>query len=302
VLYSSAGNVREDMYFNYGIFSFGWEVGGSVYDPNINDFRDGSFQPPWDGDINLISGHGETLEYANGIMEMFRVAADWGRDKTPATSTLTPAARQSDSPTGVKFEVNEPATVYYTTDGSRPTLQSPRYGQIEFREGGEELWVEKTTTFKWFSVDAAGNVEPAGYDPNNPATADNYRSDTVKIGEEGSAGGTVPATLSLALSGPGTFPAFVPGVANDYTATSTANVISTAGDAALTVSEPGFMTNGAFSLAEPLRVSFSKSAWTAPVSNDTVDITYKQLIKANDPLRTGTYSKTLTFTLSTTNP
>jgi hypothetical protein len=62
------------------------------------------------------------------------------------------------------------------------------------------------------------------------------------------------------------------------------------------------MTNGAFSLAEPLRVEFSKSAWTAPVSNDTVNITYKQTIKANDPLRTGAYSKTLTFTLSTTQP
>jgi hypothetical protein len=33
-----------------------------------------------------------------------------------------------------------------------------------------------------------------------------------------------------------------------------------------------------------------------------VDIGFKQLIKANDPLRTGSYSKTLTFTLSTTTP
>ena len=31
-------------------------------------------------------------------------------------------------------------------------------------------------------------------------------------------------------------------------------------------------------------------------------IGFKQPIKASDPLRTGTYSKTLTFTLSTTNP
>ena len=29
---------------------------------------------------------------------------------------------------------------------------------------------------------------------------------------------------------------------------------------------------------------------------------FKQPVKANDALRTGTYSKTLTFTLSTTNP
>ena len=69
---------------------------------------------------------------------MFRIAADFGRDKTPATSSITPGARQYDSPTAVKFETNEPATVYYTTDGSAPTLQSPRYKQTEFREPGEE--------------------------------------------------------------------------------------------------------------------------------------------------------------------
>ncbi|MDA0172427.1 alpha/beta hydrolase domain-containing protein [Solirubrobacter taibaiensis] len=118
----------------------------------------------------------------------------------------------------------------------------------------------------------------------------------------GTVGGTVPATLSLTLGAPAAFPAFVPGVANDYTATTSAIVTSSAGDAALSVSDPGRLTNGAFSLAEPLRVELGKSAWTAPTSSETVGITFKQLIKANDPLRTGTYSKTLTFTLSTTAP
>jgi hypothetical protein len=33
-----------------------------------------------------------------------------------------------------------------------------------------------------------------------------------------------------------------------------------------------------------------------------VSIFFEQRIKANDALRTGTYDKTLTFTLSTTNP
>ena len=42
--------------------------------------------------------------------------------------------------------------------------------------------------------------------------------------------------------------------------------------------------------------------WSAPVSNDPVTIEFSQLIKSTDALRTGTYSKTLTFTLSTTNP
>ena len=55
-------------------------------------------------------------------------------------------------------------------------------------------------------------------------------------------------------------------------------------------------------LAQPLQVSFSKSAWTAPVSNDLVTITFKQPVAATDALRTGNYSRTLTFTLSTTTP
>ena len=119
----------------------------------------------------------------------------------------------------------------------------------------------------------------------------------------GTVGGSVPATLSLTLGAPATFGAFTPGVAKEYTASTTANVISSAGDAALSVApSPAFLTNGAFSLAEPLQVSLSKSAWTAPTSNERVDIGFKQLIKANDPLRTGSYSKTLTFTLSTTTP
>ncbi|MBE2320745.1 family 78 glycoside hydrolase catalytic domain [Solirubrobacter sp. CPCC 204708] len=119
---------------------------------------------------------------------------------------------------------------------------------------------------------------------------------------DGRVGGTVPATLALTLDGAATFDPFIPGTARDYTAKTFANVISTAGNATLSVSDPGRMTNGAFTLAEPLRVAFSKSSWTAPVSNEKVDVEFKQLIKANDPLRTGTYSKTLTFTLSTTQP
>ena len=49
-------------------------------------------------------------------------------------------------------------------------------------------------------------------------------------------GGTVPATLSLTLGAPASFGAFTPGVTKEYTASTTANVISTALDATLTVS------------------------------------------------------------------
>ncbi len=117
----------------------------------------------------------------------------------------------------------------------------------------------------------------------------------------GTVGGTVPATLSLTLGPPASFGAFTAGVAKEYTAQTTANVTSTAGDAALSVSSAR-LANGAFSLAQPVVVTPEKAAWTGPVSNDAFAIVFKQAIGADEPLRTGTYSATLTFTWSTTSP
>jgi hypothetical protein len=142
-----------------------------------------------------------------------------------------------------------------------------------------------------------------------------------------SPGGTVPATLSLSLGAPVTFGAFTPGVAKTYLASTTANVISTAGDATLSIADAsstatGHLVNGSFVLPEFLQARAGNAAtpastyanvgsssaplslltWSAPVSNDAVSIEFSQLVKANDALRTGAYSKTLTFTLSTTTP
>jgi hypothetical protein len=144
---------------------------------------------------------------------------------------------------------------------------------------------------------------------------------------DGDVSGTVPPTLSLTLGPAAAFGAFVPGVADDYFAGTTANVISTAGDATLSVADPsstatGHLVNGSFSLAEALQAKASSPAgagsdyaavggsssptalltYGGPVSNDPVAIDFKQSIGANEPLRTGSYSKTLTFTLSTTTP
>jgi hypothetical protein len=79
-------------------------------------------------------------------------------------------------------------------------------------------------------------------------------------------------------------------------------VVSTACDAMLSVSDPGHLANGAFELPQPLRVEIAPASWTGPVSNASVAITFRQAIAATDALRTGSYSKTLTFTLSTTAP
>src|SRR3954468_5416143 len=69
----------------------------------------------------------------------------------------------------------------------------------------------------------------------------------------GGVGGTVPATLSLTLGPAAAFGPFQPGMTRDYTASTTASVTSTAGDAALTVADPsanhpGHLVNGAFFL------------------------------------------------------
>ena len=42
--------------------------------------------------------------------------------------------------------------------------------------------------------------------------------------------------------------------------------------------------------------------WSAPVSNDAVTVQFSQPIAANEALKAGQYSKTMTFTLSTTTP
>ncbi len=115
----------------------------------------------------------------------------------------------------------------------------------------------------------------------------------------GSPSGTVPATLSLTLGTAATFGNFTPGVTRTYTASTTANVISTAGDALLSVADPdtnaasvGHLVNGAFVLPQPLQARATNAAntstaynnvgssasplnlltWTGPVSNDAVTL------------------------------
>jgi hypothetical protein len=158
-----------------------------------------------------------------------------------------------------------------------------------------------------------------------PAAGDLPAGEAFCVWAEQSVGGTVPATLALSLGTPATFGAFQPGAARDYRASVLATVISTAGDAALSVADPsptatGRLVNGAFALASRLQARAYSVAvagqafadvggtgtplllWDRPVSNDAATVEFGQRIASTDPLRTGSYSKTLTFTLSTTNP
>jgi hypothetical protein len=134
---------------------------------------------------------------------------------------------------------------------------------------------------------------------------------------DGGVGATVAPTLALTLGSAPSFGAFTPGVARDYTTSTPATVITTAGEAALSVADPstaatGHLVNGAYALPQPLQAAGQPvggaanptplRSWSAPASNETVPIAFKQPVAATDALRSGAYAKTLTYTLATTSP
>jgi PKD repeat protein len=137
----------------------------------------------------------------------------------------------------------------------------------------------------------------------------------------------VPLVLALTLGQPATFGTFTPSLEKDYTASTTASVLSTAGSAQLTVADfstasTGHLVNADYTLPSPLmaRATSTKGAggalanvggsaaptplltYTGAANDPAVTLEFQQHVASTDPLRAGKYSKTLTFTLSTTTP
>ena len=142
-------------------------------------------------------------------------------------------------------------------------------------------------------------------------------------------GGDVPSALNLQITSTlGNFGSFVPAVARNYETAMAATVTTTTGDAALSVTDAsptatGHLVNGSFSLPSALQVRATNAAqqnspyaalpetagtplplltWNGPTTSETVTLGFRQAIGATDVLRSGPYSKTLTFTLSTQTP
>jgi sugar phosphate isomerase/epimerase len=143
----------------------------------------------------------------------------------------------------------------------------------------------------------------------------------------GTVGGEVPSVLQLSVVNEGgSFGTFVPGVGATYTTALAAAATTTTGDATLSVTDPsgnapGHLVNGSFSLPQPLGVRalelgddpataystvddspVALKSWSTPVAAAPLTLGFRQQIGSTDALRAGTYSKTLTFTLSTTTP
>src|SRR3954466_15162701 len=235
---------------------------------------------------------------------------NWVINRTPGDSTsLVKAAELRDPASGRELTVStdQPGIQFYSNSGNGVALETQHFPDSPNHPDFPSTVLRPGETYKTSTVLSFGtdNVTRA-YDD---------------------ASATVPATLALTLGTPAAFGPFTPGVAKTYTANMTANVISTAGDATLSVADPsatatGHLVNGAFSLPTTLQAKATSAAGTGgalanvggssapttlltyagPVSNDAVPVGFSQAIGANDALRTGAYSKTLTFTLSTTTP
>jgi hypothetical protein len=159
VLYSAAGNSGDEHYYNRGIFAWTFEVGAPRRNAANTGWVSVGFTPPF------AEGYEEAMEFSNGLIGMFEVARMYARDTVPPRSTLSPGAGTYTGPTRFTFDLSEPADVYYTIDGSRPTYDSPRIEYEGPRQQQAGITIDKSTTVRWFSVDVRGNVE-ANYNPD----------------------------------------------------------------------------------------------------------------------------------------
>jgi hypothetical protein len=245
-----------------------------------------------------------------------KITKDFDLYTAPIRNNTTPATTSPPQaiPTHLESTIEVPASGEFTWSVNPSIRPRPAF-EADGEHAGPRGFITESWTISCIAPD--GTVLDT-----NQVTVDKGEVAYISLCEQTSVGGTVPATLSLQLGAPASFGNFIPGLAQEYTASSTATVTSTAGDAALSVADPsttatGHLVNGEFSLPSALQASANDGAfapvpgsanpltlltYSGPVSNDGVTLNFKQQIGATDALRTGTYAKTLTFTLSTTNP
>ena len=181
------------------------------------------------------------MEYASGNYGMLEAAMAYGNDTTAPVVDTVVGADGITPVYSVRFTSNEASSIYYTTDGSTPTTASTEWKPPRARALPLPLQSPRART-------------SSGSRPTSRATC-RRSSHRCSDGSTRPAPSVAPsgATLSLTLGAPAQFGAFTPGVAQTYLASTTATVISTAGDATLCVADPsstntGKLVNGAFAL------------------------------------------------------
>ena len=174
------------------------------------------------------------------------------------------------------------------------------------------------------AADIVGTIDQTELFPVLTNTADRRRPGDRAARVGGDVGGAVPATLALTVGAAGDVRPFRPGRREGLhrLAGRQRDLLGGRRDAQRSPTRApiatGHLVNGAFSLAKPLagqgaqrrvragrrqrRADDAARPGPARSSNAAVPVDFKQSIGANEALRTGTYAKTLTLTLSTTAP
>ncbi|MGP3960641.1 M14 family metallopeptidase [Nonomuraea sp. 3N208] len=71
VLYSAAGNSADELWYDYGVFGWDFEVGADLWNSQTRTWEGVGFQPPFS------EGHEEAMEFATGLISLIGVAADY---------------------------------------------------------------------------------------------------------------------------------------------------------------------------------------------------------------------------------
>src|SRR3954454_9852699 len=177
------------------------------------------------------------------------------QNTTPPTSTAPIPV-----PTHLESSLTVPASGKFTWDVN-PSIRPQSAYFADGEHTGPNGFVNESYTVTCTAPD--GTVLET-----NHITVDKGQTVNMSLCTQNGVGGSVPATLALTLGTPASFGAFTPGVAKDYTASTTANVISTAGDATLSVADPsstatGHLVNGTFSLPSALQAVASSPGGTS---------------------------------------
>jgi hypothetical protein len=110
------------------------------------------FQPNYD-----TEGKFEALEFAAGNFGLLESAYEYEKDKQPPRVKMT-GSTFSHGPQYVTFQfVNEPSVIRYTTDGSKPDMNSTEWDSSGPREPGQVFYITSNTTFRWLATDIKGN-------------------------------------------------------------------------------------------------------------------------------------------------
>ena len=347
VLYSAAGNSADENYYKRGIIAYSFEAGAQrlTVNPTTGAITRTAvgFQPCFAGpgtsggqgsgcgtvaapNLLLVNeGHDSAMEFSEGNFGMIQGALDYSKDVTAPDTAIEYSAAQTGSEP-INSGSTGSASLGHLLHDRRfdaekvPTASRGRYNNQGPRRPGEVLTLGPRRPRR--EVDGGGHQgQPGG----QVAAVPHRRGPGERNARRHGAGDPVAEPRDA-----GDVRRVHPGHDKDYTASTTANVISTAGDATLSVSDPSPTNTGklvhsvfdTFTLAQPINASASSMGGTGaafasvggsasptsllnysgPKSNDSVTLNFRQTIGRTEALRTGAYGKTLTFTLSTTTP